>query len=64
MWRIRSNLKKNLTMSPPQGFGGATLLLVQPEKTAELLEKVMGHELIGKEGDFIRFRSEQALEML
>jgi glyoxalase family protein len=40
-----------------KGFGGATLLSTQPEKTAELLEKVMGLELIGSEGDFTRFRS-------
>jgi glyoxalase family protein len=40
-----------------KGFGGATLLSTQPNKTAELLENVMGLELIGKEGDFIRFRS-------
>jgi glyoxalase family protein len=40
-----------------KGFGGATLLSTQPNKTAELLEKVMGLELISKEGDFIRFRS-------
>ncbi|MBT2680474.1 ring-cleaving dioxygenase [Bacillus sp. ISL-35] len=40
-----------------KGFGGATLLSTQPEKTADLLEKVMGLELVGKEGDFIRFRS-------
>ncbi|MCM3764912.1 ring-cleaving dioxygenase [Neobacillus niacini] len=40
-----------------KGFGGATLLSAQPEKTAELLEKVMGLELVGKEGDFARFRS-------
>ena len=40
-----------------KGFGGATLLSTQPKKTAELLEKVMGLELVGKEGDFIRFRS-------
>ncbi|WP_028391206.1 ring-cleaving dioxygenase [Bacillus cihuensis] len=40
-----------------KGFGGATLLSKQPEKTAELLEKVMGLEQVGKEGDFIRFRS-------
>ncbi|MED4400407.1 ring-cleaving dioxygenase [Metabacillus fastidiosus] len=40
-----------------KGFGGATLLSAQPKKTAELLEKVMGLELIGKEGDFIRYRS-------
>ena len=40
-----------------KGFGGATLLSTQPEKTAELLEKVMGLELVGKEGDFTRYRS-------
>ncbi|QNF29982.1 ring-cleaving dioxygenase [Metabacillus elymi] len=40
-----------------KGFGGATLLSKQPEKTAELLEKVMGLEQVGKEGDFVRFRS-------
>jgi glyoxalase family protein len=40
-----------------KGFGGATLLSSQPNKTAELLEKVMGLELVEKEGDFIRFRS-------
>lgn len=40
-----------------KGFGGATLLSTQPDKTAELLEHVMGLELVGKEGDFIRFRS-------
>ena len=40
-----------------KGFGGATLYSAQPNKTAELLEHVMGLELVGKEGDFIRFRS-------
>jgi glyoxalase family protein len=40
-----------------KGFGGATLLSTQPDKTAELLEKVMGLELVGKEGDFARYRS-------
>ncbi|PID23062.1 ring-cleaving dioxygenase [Sporosarcina sp. P3] len=40
-----------------KGFGGATLYSSQPTKTAELLEKVMGLELIEKEGDYIRFRS-------
>ncbi|WP_338452293.1 ring-cleaving dioxygenase [Niallia oryzisoli] len=40
-----------------KGFGGATLLSTQPNKTAELLEKVMGLELVGKEGDFARYRS-------
>lgn len=40
-----------------KGFGGATLLSKQPEKTAELLKNVMGLERVGKEGDLIRFRS-------
>ncbi|MBG9811376.1 ring-cleaving dioxygenase [Priestia endophytica] len=40
-----------------KGFGGATLLSTQPNKTAELLEKVMGLELVGKEEDFARYRS-------
>ncbi|MFJ5761884.1 ring-cleaving dioxygenase [Neobacillus sp. NPDC093182] len=40
-----------------KGFGGATLLSAQPDKTAELLKKVMGLELVGKEGDFARYRS-------
>ncbi len=40
-----------------KGFGGATLLSSQPNKTAELLEKVMGLEFVGKEGDFARYRS-------
>ncbi|MDA7026756.1 ring-cleaving dioxygenase [Bacillus sp. CLL-7-23] len=40
-----------------KGFGGATLFSLHPNKTAELLEKVMGLELIEKEGEFVRFRS-------
>lgn len=40
-----------------KGFGGATLLSSQPNKTADLLEKVLGLERIGEEGDFVRFRS-------
>ncbi|WP_026576124.1 ring-cleaving dioxygenase [Bacillus sp. UNC438CL73TsuS30] len=40
-----------------KGFGGATLLSSQPNKTAELLENVLGLEKIGIEGDFVRFRS-------
>ncbi|KKI89214.1 ring-cleaving dioxygenase [Bacillus sp. SA1-12] len=40
-----------------KGFGGATLLSAQPEKTAELLENIMGLEFVGKEGDFTRYRS-------
>ncbi|KAA9024221.1 ring-cleaving dioxygenase [Niallia endozanthoxylica] len=40
-----------------KGFGGATLLSTQPQKTAELLEKTMGLEKVGQEGEFIRYRS-------
>ncbi len=40
-----------------KGFGGATLLSTQPTKTAELLEKVMGLEFVGQEGDMARYRS-------
>jgi glyoxalase family protein len=40
-----------------KGFGGATLLSAQPERTAELLEAIMGFEKVSQEGDFIRFRS-------
>lgn len=40
-----------------KGFGGATLLSAQPAKTAELLENIMGLEVVGQEGDFIRYRS-------
>lgn len=40
-----------------KGFGGATLLSTQPDKTAELVEKVMGLDFVAREGEFIRFRS-------
>jgi glyoxalase family protein len=40
-----------------KGFGGATLLSAQPEKTAGLLEDIMGLEFIGREGDIARYRS-------
>ncbi|MEH7224044.1 ring-cleaving dioxygenase [Bacillus sp. JJ1566] len=40
-----------------KGFGGAILFSSQPDKTAELLEKVMGLEKVDSEGDFVRFRS-------
>lgn len=40
-----------------KGFAGATLFSSQPEKTAKLLEEIMGLERIGNEGDFIRFQS-------
>lgn len=40
-----------------KGFGGATLLSTRPNKTGELLEKTLGLEFVGKEGDFARYRS-------
>ncbi|OWA36806.1 ring-cleaving dioxygenase [Saccharibacillus sp. O16] len=40
-----------------KGFGGATLLSAQPERTAELLEQVMGLEFVGQHGDLRRYRS-------
>lgn len=40
-----------------KGFGGATLLSVRPDETAQLLENVMGLQKVGQEGDFIRFQS-------
>ncbi|MEC0276579.1 MULTISPECIES: ring-cleaving dioxygenase [Peribacillus] len=40
-----------------KGFGGATLLSAHPDKTAVLLENILGLELIGKDGDFARYRS-------
>lgn len=40
-----------------KGFGGATLLSTRPEQTAELLDKVMGLEYVGREGDIVRYRS-------
>jgi glyoxalase family protein len=40
-----------------KGFGGATLLSAHPDKTAVLLENILGLELIGKDGDFERYRS-------
>lgn len=40
-----------------KGFGGAMLYSTNAERTAETLEHVMGLEVIGQEGDYIRFRS-------
>lgn len=40
-----------------KGFGGATLYSARPELTAGLLNILMGLELVGKEGDFVRYRS-------
>lgn len=40
-----------------KGFGGATLYTANAEKTAELLETVMGLEKVGEEDDLLRFRA-------
>lgn len=44
-----------------KGFTGATLFSSQPEKTAEVLEQVMGLEPVEQEGDFHRFKAPRAL---
>ncbi|MEQ6388407.1 ring-cleaving dioxygenase [Bacillaceae bacterium S4-13-58] len=41
-----------------KGFGGAILYSIQPEKTVELLEQVMGLGKIAEEGELIRFRAQ------
>ncbi|WP_127581312.1 ring-cleaving dioxygenase [Paenibacillus koleovorans] len=40
-----------------KGFGGAVLYSTAPEKTAPLLERVMGLERVGEADGFIRYRS-------
>lgn len=40
-----------------KGFAGATLLSAQPNKTADVLENVLGLTCIGDEEGFLRFRS-------
>lgn len=40
-----------------KGFGGAILYSTAPDKTAQLLQQVMGLEKIGQEGAFARFKS-------
>lgn len=44
-----------------KGFGGATLISAQPNKTAEMLEDVLGLECVGDEEGFLRFKSEATL---
>lgn len=44
-----------------KGFAGATLLSAQPNKTAELLENVLGLPCIGDKDGFLRFKSEASL---
>lgn len=40
-----------------KGFAGATLYSTNPSETAKLVEEIMGLEVVGQEGDYIRFRS-------
>ncbi|MED1796931.1 ring-cleaving dioxygenase [Brevibacillus nitrificans] len=40
-----------------KGFGGAILYSVQPEKTMEVLQNLLGLEKVGEEGGLVRFRS-------
>ncbi|MEH7386065.1 ring-cleaving dioxygenase [Bacillus sp. JJ1521] len=44
-----------------KGFAGATLLSAQPNKTADVLENVLGLTCIGDENGFLRFKSEATL---
>ena len=44
-----------------KGLGGATLFSAKSTKTAEVLDNVLGLELVGKEGDYIRFKSASEL---
>lgn len=40
-----------------KGFSGASLFSSQPEKTADVLESIMGLERVAQEGDYIRFEA-------
>ena len=40
-----------------KGLGGATLFSSESAKTAEVLENLMGFDLVGNEGDYSRFKS-------
>lgn len=40
-----------------QGFAGATLFSGQPNKTADVLENMLGMECIGQEGEYLRFKA-------
>ncbi|WP_372631387.1 ring-cleaving dioxygenase [Cohnella sp.] len=40
-----------------KGFGGALLLSTAPERTASVLENVMGLRRIAQEGDYVRFQA-------
>jgi glyoxalase family protein len=44
-----------------KGFAGATLISAQPNKTADVLENILGLEGMGDEEGFLRFRSDAQL---
>ncbi|WP_409272130.1 ring-cleaving dioxygenase [Neobacillus sp. SCS-31] len=44
-----------------KGFGGATLISAQPNKTADVLENILGLQLIGQEEGFLRFEADSDL---
>ena len=44
-----------------KGLGGAILYSAKSTETADVLANVLGLELVGKEGDYIRFKSESEL---
>ena len=44
-----------------KGFSGATLISIQPHKTAEVLEGILGLTCLGDEEGFLRFKSEAQL---
>jgi glyoxalase family protein len=44
-----------------KGLGGATLFSAKSTETAGVLENVLGLELVGKEGDYIRYESASEL---
>lgn len=44
-----------------KGFGGSVLLSTQPEKTAEMLYKVLGLDFVGEDDNYFRFRSSDDL---
>ncbi|WP_156288429.1 ring-cleaving dioxygenase [Oceanobacillus salinisoli] len=44
-----------------KGFGGATLNSVQPHKTADILENVLGMEFVAQEENYLRFKTDASL---
>ncbi|QUW22801.1 ring-cleaving dioxygenase [Sporosarcina sp. Marseille-Q4063] len=44
-----------------KGLGGATLFSAKSTETADVVGNILGLELVGREGDYIRFKSESEL---